>query len=227
MNEPDDWLDLAVRANRVRDLALQPTPPRPIGAAGWHGLFSSAFMRSRNAMVLADAQRTQVDVNAAYAKLLHRRRSSLIGRPLWEFVHAGPLVTQEEWLELLRRDEFAGDAVMELPDGSTVKVHWGCHPELVTGRRLVLFVALGTSMAGRHVRRQVDEQSGNGNALSARELEIVRLIARGETGPEIAEQLHITHNTVRTHVNNAMLKTGARSRAHLVAKALGGGIALG
>ena len=41
-----------------------------------------------------------------------------------------------------------------------------------------------------------------------------------------AEQLHIAHDTVRTHVRNAMAKVGARSRAHLVAKALGEGHAL-
>lgn len=178
-------------------------------------------------MVLVDARRTQVEVNAAYAKLLHRRRSTLIGRPLWEFVERGPLVSDEEWQELLDRDEFAGDAVMLLPDGSTVRVHWAAHPEIVTGRQLVLFVALGTSMAGRHFRRKTDDRDGEGAALSDRELEIVRLVALGESGPEIAEDLHISHNTVRTHVNNAMLKTGARSRAHLVAKALGAGLVLG
>jgi DNA-binding CsgD family transcriptional regulator len=47
----------------------------------------------------------------------------------------------------------------------------------------------------------------------------------GHTSPEIADMLHITHNTVRTHARNAMEKTGARSRAHLVAKALGDGLA--
>jgi len=40
---------------------------------------------------------------------------------------------------------------------------------------------------------------------------------------EIAEELQIAHDTVRTHVRNAMDRLGARSRAHLVAKALGGG----
>ena len=51
-------------------------------------------------------------------------------------------------------------------------------------------------------------------------------MALGYTGPEIAAELHISHDTVRTHVRNAMEKTGARSRAHLVAKVLGNGIAL-
>jgi DNA-binding CsgD family transcriptional regulator len=213
---------LAAPAKDVRDSA-----PRPIGADGWHAIFNAAFRRSRNAMLLVDIHRTLVDVNPAFAKLLHRRRSTLIGRPLWELVHGGPLVTPEEWLELLRKDEFFGEAAMRLPDDSAVRVHFAAHPAIVTGTQLVLFVALGTSMAGRHFRRQLHEREGEGPRLSERELEIVRLIALGETGPEIADQLQISHNTVRTHVNNAMLKTGARSRAHLVAKALGDGLVLG
>ena len=52
----------------------------------------------------------------------------------------------------------------------------------------------------------------------------MRLVALGATGPEIADELRITHDTVRTHVRNAMVKQGARSRAHLVAKALGTGV---
>ena len=60
-----------------------------------------------------------------------------------------------------------------------------------------------------------------GRALSAREREIVRLVAEGQTGPEIADELGIAHDTVRTHVRHAMDKLGARSRAHLVAKAFG------
>ena len=45
----------------------------------------------------------------------------------------------------------------------------------------------------------------------------------GRTGKEIADELHIAHDTVRTHVRNAQGKLGARSRAQLVAIALGEG----
>jgi DNA-binding NarL/FixJ family response regulator len=55
----------------------------------------------------------------------------------------------------------------------------------------------------------------------------VRLLSLGATGPEIAEDLHISHNTVRTHVHNAMTKMGARSRAQLVAMSMANGHALG
>jgi DNA-binding CsgD family transcriptional regulator len=60
--------------------------------------------------------------------------------------------------------------------------------------------------------------------LSAREREIVGLVAHGHTGREIADELRIAHDTVRTHVRNAMIKLQARSRAQLVAKAIGEGL---
>jgi LuxR family maltose regulon positive regulatory protein len=84
----------------------------------------------------------------------------------------------------------------------------------------VLFVALSTSRWGSHFRRHRDHDSPAAK-LSDREREVVRLVARGETGKEIAAELGIAHETVRTHVRNAMTKLNARSRAHLVAKALG------
>ena len=46
------------------------------------------------------------------------------------------------------------------------------------------------------------------------------LVALGNTSLQIAEQLVISPETVRTHVRNAMAKTGARTRAQLVAMAL-------
>ena len=72
----------------------------------------------------------------------------------------------------------------------------------MTGRRLVLFVALNTSRWGRRFRRDIPAESELG-VLSAREREIIRLVALGSTGPEISEELHIAHDTVRTHVRNA------------------------
>ena len=54
----------------------------------------------------------------------------------------------------------------------------------------------------------------------------MRLVAQGRTGPEIADELHIAHDTARRHVQNAMTKIGARSRAQLVAKSLGDGLVL-
>jgi PAS domain S-box-containing protein len=188
---------------------------------GWAALFWSAFNDSRNAMVLLDEQRRHVEVNGAYVKLAGYARDEVIGRPVWEYVADGPRLTDRQWKRAIARGELSGAAGLVCADGTITTVQYAGHTEVITGGRLVLFVVLSTSRWGRHSRR--DPQSGTGDALSAREREIVRLVAAGETGPEIAEHLHISHATVRTHVRNAMAKVGARSRAHLVAKALGDG----
>ena len=193
---------------------------------GWSALFSTAFTQSKNAMALVDVQRRHVEVNPAYLRLLGYSRDEMIGRPVFEFVVGGPLLSPARWTAALASGRFHGEAELVHADGSHVAVQWAGTTEIATGRRLVLFVALGTSRWGASFRRdaEVDHEPG---ALSKRELEIVRLIAHGESGPEIAAELHIAHDTVRTHVRNAMKKVGARSRAHLVAKVLAEGHALG
>jgi DNA-binding NarL/FixJ family response regulator len=116
---------------------------------------------------------------------------------------------------------FSGEATLHSSDGTDVTVQWGATAEVVGGRRVVLFVTLNTSQWGAHFRRPA-HADGPPRPLSSREREVVRLVALGASGPEIADELQITHDTVRTHVRNAMTKQGARSRAHLVAKTLGG-----
>jgi len=196
------------------------TVPRVSPGDGWPGLFESAFRQSRNAMVLLDERRRIVDANAAMVGLLGYPRAWLVGRQMAEVVVDGPLVTEPEWQSWLAAGRFAGEATMLHAGGREVTVQWGATTEVVTGRRLVLVVALHTSRWGPRFRRMPDERSGP-RGLSTREAEVVRLVALGQTGPEIADDLGIAHDTVRTHVRNAMDKLGARSRAHLVAKAFG------
>lgn len=53
-------------------------------------------------------------------------------------------------------------------------------------------------------------------ALTAREREVTDLVATGLSNDEIAQHLYISSATAKTHVNRAMMKTGARDRAQLV-----------
>jgi DNA-binding NarL/FixJ family response regulator len=53
------------------------------------------------------------------------------------------------------------------------------------------------------------------NQLSPRELEILALVASGETDRDIAEQLFIATTTVHSHLERIRNKTGARRRAQL------------
>ncbi|HEY5879146.1 MAG TPA: response regulator transcription factor [Nakamurella sp.] len=52
--------------------------------------------------------------------------------------------------------------------------------------------------------------------LTDRELEITTLVGQGLSNLEIAKRLTISPATAKTHVNRAMMKTGARDRAQLV-----------
>ena len=54
--------------------------------------------------------------------------------------------------------------------------------------------------------------------LTARELEVARLVASGATNPEIAASLFLARKTVERHVSNVLLKLGARNRTELAAR---------
>ena len=60
--------------------------------------------------------------------------------------------------------------------------------------------------------------------LSAREREIVALLAGGASNAKIAETLFVTPNTVRTHLDRIRDKTGARNRAELTRYTIQAGI---
>jgi DNA-binding NarL/FixJ family response regulator len=54
------------------------------------------------------------------------------------------------------------------------------------------------------------------HALTARETEVLVEIAAGRSNAQIADRLHISEVTVKTHVNHLLAKTGRRDRAQLV-----------
>ncbi|MFE7772383.1 response regulator [Streptomyces sp. NPDC057445] len=61
-------------------------------------------------------------------------------------------------------------------------------------------------------------------ALTGREREVLVLVGGGHSNDEIAERLEVSPLTVKTHVNRAMAKLGARDRAQLVVIAYESGL---
>jgi DNA-binding CsgD family transcriptional regulator len=55
------------------------------------------------------------------------------------------------------------------------------------------------------------------DALTAREREVLQLVAAGRTNRQIGQQLYISDKTVSVHVSNVMAKLGARSRTEAAA----------
>jgi DNA-binding CsgD family transcriptional regulator len=60
--------------------------------------------------------------------------------------------------------------------------------------------------------RPLQAKAPGTNSLSARELEVLRLLAQGKSNPEIAKQLFITRNTVQNHVSSILIKTNLTNR---------------
>ncbi|MFF5424332.1 MULTISPECIES: response regulator [unclassified Streptomyces] len=88
---------------------------------------------------------------------------------------------------------------------------------------IATFLAQGAATA--------DDPSGGGpgrserlGALTAREREVLVLVAGGLSNDEIAARLDVSPLTVKTHVNRTMAKIGARDRAQLVVTAYESGL---
>jgi DNA-binding CsgD family transcriptional regulator len=72
----------------------------------------------------------------------------------------------------------------------------------------------GSSDAAHKTRRQ--REAGDGlTSLSARELEVARLVVDRQTNPEIAAELFLSQKTVETHLRNAFRKLDVTSRVEL------------
>ena len=87
----------------------------------------------------------------------------------------------------------------------------------------VRVVAAGDSLVFPAVTRTLIEKFSGGEpeqaelpALSDREQDVLRLLARGHSNREIAADLYVSSETVKTHVGSILLKLGVRDRTQAV-----------
>lgn len=88
-------------------------------------------------------------------------------------------------------------------------------------------VALTRAMAAR-LLRELGHLDAAGDdtqeALTEREIDVLRLVAQGASNPQIAEDLHITVNTVKVHLRNILSKLQLDNRTQAAAYAVQSGL---
>jgi DNA-binding NarL/FixJ family response regulator len=93
-------------------------------------------------------------------------------------------------------------------------------------RRAITLVHQGLSVLSPQITRQVmravahgDLIGGAESGLSGREMEVLACLSQGKTTTQIAGELFISENTVKTHVRHILEKLEASNRAEAVSKA--------
>ena len=188
-------------------------------------LFLSIFDQSRIPMALLDRDRRYIKVNDALINFYEYPRSELVGSVADSMVVDDTGGIETRWEQLVRTNQLYGERVIAHASGSQLQVAYAAHSMTLGDRWFALIVTLsarfqsGPELIGV---APIEPLRGAASTLTAREREVVRLLALGSTTRQVAAGLSVSPETIRSHVRNAMAKTGARTRAQLVALVLAG-----
>jgi DNA-binding NarL/FixJ family response regulator len=171
-----------------------------------------AACRTRTDVVLMDIRMPRLDGLEATRRLLARRPGTRV------------LI-----LTTFDLDEYVFDALRAGASGFLLK---DAQPdELLAAIRVV---AGGDALLAPSITRRLIEEFARRPAardrpaaldeLTARELEVLRLLARGLSNAEIAAELILGEATVKTHVANVLMKLGLRDRVQAVVLAYESGL---
>jgi len=192
------------------------------------------------------AQKNEIPTSQARVYLAEGDPSAALAvlRPLHQQVEEKGL--KDEWLKVVVLEAVAhhalgeedsalrllGDALAQAEPEGFIRSFVDVGPPMAR----LLHIALRRGIAPDYVRRLLEafsadepgeaniktyqaDQSGLTEPLSAREVEVLQLIAEGLTNQQIADRLYLSINTVKVHAHNGYAKLGVNTRTQAVAKA--------
>jgi DNA-binding CsgD family transcriptional regulator len=175
---------------------------------------------SSQALLVVDDDRVCVEASLGACRLLGLGRAEVTGQAVEELFEPDSGERFEQVWNAFRTsgghaEPFALDAPAAAVDVAVTVI-----VDILPGRHLISLDSVG----GLRSRAQRSGWRPPHRGPSAREREVLGLLARGSTDAEIASLLGLSSATVQTHVRNAKAKLGAKTRAQAVALALGQGL---
>ena len=174
-------------------------------------------------MVLVDGDKRLDSPNPAAQLFLRERAAALRARRTYDLLPTA-LHRQfdDRWATMLGNGAVAGTVVLRTPDARAVTLHYRCVAQILPGLTLVVGMPTHLAIGDLIGEFQAPRQTCAGR-LRPREKQILTLLGLGCTLDEVAQDLTLSIETVRTHVRNAIRRLGARNRTHAFALAIRAG----
>jgi DNA-binding CsgD family transcriptional regulator len=189
----------------------------------------AAFENSGNPMLIADDQRRWVTGNDAACDLLGIAREEVPWHRMDDFTPPSERQKlEEQWKAFLASGGAEGLYQLYVPDHGPIPLEFSATANVLPARHLSVFIPpdeasreqAGDAAVLEAAWTPVMVESGGRLPLTEREREVMTLVASGLQSSDMAERLFLSPETVKSHVQNAMGKLGAHTRAHAVAIAL-------
>ncbi len=173
----------------------------------------ASFATSLVPMLIADDDRRFVAANRAACLLLRLTHEAVLELRIDDLTPSEMRVEVERlWEDFLREGTQRGTIELQMPDGPRMRVDYSATANIEPGRHLsMLLVPTLEPESG------AADAMGARDRLTAREREVLALIAMGNSGFAIATALGISPATVETHVRHCLTKLAAKNRAHAIA----------
>ncbi|HYH62657.1 MAG TPA: LuxR C-terminal-related transcriptional regulator [Solirubrobacterales bacterium] len=191
----------------------------------------AAFGRSKHAILILDDERRWVTANHAAADLLATPLDEIPWHKIDDFAPpASQPDIEANWKAFLSNGSAEGWTRLIVPGHTQIQVEYSAIAKILPGRHLITYVTpdedfpeKAEDLARSAAATTDSDRQGEQTQLTEREREVLMHVSTGLQTREIAETLFLSPETVKSHVQNALEKLGARTRAHAVAMALMGG----
>ena len=203
---------------RASDGGNAPDPVDELGLALLHPI-EEIFKIVFDAFMVVDGERYFRRLNSPAVELLGAPPKAILGSRIDDFtspdLHA---VMEGMWAELNREGMLAGAYEVLRGDGQRRLVEFRARRDFDAGQHLIV-----ARPAPPHLLRAPASVCSEPQ-LTPREREVIQLAADGGSLRDIAEQLFVAEQTVKSHFENIHTKLGVRNRAAAVATALRRGL---